>query len=105
MWWLSAYPVAGPAPRAEQLRAEARSAAPAQAQALESEAQRLDARHAQGNSFAGRIGRAVQPVFAPLGYDWQLTVGVLTSFMAAGSVRVDHDRAAGGATPTSSRSG
>ncbi|MGH8639525.1 MAG: nucleoside recognition domain-containing protein, partial [Burkholderiales bacterium] len=33
-------------------------------------------------SFAGRIGRFVQPVFAPLGYDWQLTVGVLTSFLA-----------------------
>jgi ferrous iron transport protein B len=40
------------------------------------------ARHAQANSFAGRIGRTIQPVFAPLGYDWQLTVGVLTSFLA-----------------------
>jgi ferrous iron transport protein B len=28
------------------------------------------------------MGRMVQPVFAPLGYDWQLTVGVLTSFLA-----------------------
>jgi ferrous iron transport protein B len=28
------------------------------------------------------IGRGLQPVFAPLGYDWQLTVGVLTSFLA-----------------------
>jgi ferrous iron transport protein B len=24
----------------------------------------------------------VQPVFAPLGFDWQLTVGVVTSFLA-----------------------
>lgn len=34
------------------------------------------------NSFAGRLGRAVEPVFAPLGFDWKMTVGVLTSFAA-----------------------
>jgi ferrous iron transport protein B len=28
------------------------------------------------------MGRIVQPVFEPLGYDWQLTIGVLTSFIA-----------------------
>jgi ferrous iron transport protein B len=33
-------------------------------------------------SFAGRIGQTVQPVFDPLGWDWQLTVGVMTSFAA-----------------------
>jgi ferrous iron transport protein B len=82
MWWLSNYPVSGSTPRAEALRAEAAQAAPEERAALETEAHWLDARHAQANSFAGRIGRAVQPVFAPLGYDWQLTVGVLTSFLA-----------------------
>lgn len=34
------------------------------------------------NSFAGQIGRAVQPLFAPLGFDWKMSVGVLTSFAA-----------------------
>ncbi|HEX2253720.1 MAG TPA: nucleoside recognition domain-containing protein, partial [Thermoanaerobaculia bacterium] len=58
------------------------AAAPAEREALETAAAQIDARHAQAGSFAGRIGRAVQPAFAPLGYDWQLTVGVLTSFMA-----------------------
>jgi ferrous iron transport protein B len=82
MWWLSSYPVAGPAPEAEALRARAEVAAPAEQQALLAEADGLDARYAEANSFAGRIGRAVQPVFSPLGYDWQLTVGVLTSFLA-----------------------
>jgi len=33
-------------------------------------------------SFAGRLGKAVEPVFAPLGYDWKLSVGVLASFAA-----------------------
>ena len=27
-------------------------------------------------------GRAVEPLFAPLGYDWRLTMGVLTAFAA-----------------------
>ncbi|MEE2643246.1 MAG: ferrous iron transport protein B [Planctomycetota bacterium] len=34
------------------------------------------------NSFAGRIGKTIQPVFAPLGFDWRTTVGVLNSFAA-----------------------
>jgi ferrous iron transport protein B len=33
-------------------------------------------------SVLGRTGKAVQPVFAPLGYDWQLSIGVLASFAA-----------------------
>jgi ferrous iron transport protein B len=57
MWWLSAYP-----------RVEVAESAPQSVQ--------------QSASYAGQIGRALQPAFAPLGYDWQLTVGVLTSFMA-----------------------
>ena len=42
----------------------------------------LQAKTAEANSFAGRIGRTIEPAFRPLGYDWQLTVGVLTSFVA-----------------------
>lgn len=34
------------------------------------------------HSFLGRIGKTIQPVFAPLGYDWQLSIGVLASFAA-----------------------
>ena len=33
-------------------------------------------------SFAGRLGHAMQPLFAPLGFDWKVTVGVVTSFAA-----------------------
>ena len=33
-------------------------------------------------SFAGQLGKFFEPAFAPLGYDWKLTVGVLTSFAA-----------------------
>ena len=54
MWWLSAFPRNGGA----------------------------DARAQQAGSFAGQLGEAVAPAFAPLGFDSQLTVGVLTSFLA-----------------------
>jgi ferrous iron transport protein B len=54
MWWLSAFPRADGA----------------------------DARAQQAGSFAGQLGEAVAPAFAPLGFDSQLTVGVLTSFLA-----------------------
>jgi ferrous iron transport protein B len=56
--------------------------APAEAEAMRAEAAGLEARAQQAGSFAGRAGRLIQPVFAPLGYDWQLTVGIVTSFVA-----------------------
>lgn len=85
MWWLSAYPVSEPPEAALALRAQAVDlsvAEPERAQVLEAEAAALERRHGEQHSFAGRLGRLAQPLFAPLGYDWQLTVGVLTSFVA-----------------------
>jgi ferrous iron transport protein B len=84
MWWLSAYPKVPPSEQVLALRAAA--AAPGieaeRAEALTAEADTLQSREEQAGSFSGRFGRAVAPVFQPLGFDWQLTVGVLTSFLA-----------------------
>lgn len=33
-------------------------------------------------SFAGRGGRLIEPVFRPLGFDWKIDVGIITSFAA-----------------------
>lgn len=33
-------------------------------------------------SLAGRGGRLVEPIFAPLGFDWKIDVGIITSFAA-----------------------
>jgi ferrous iron transport protein B len=33
-------------------------------------------------SYAADIGRTIQPIFAPLGFDWKITVGVLSSYAA-----------------------
>ena len=34
------------------------------------------------NSYIGKIGKAIQPAFAPLGFDWKMSVSLLTGFAA-----------------------
>lgn len=34
------------------------------------------------NSFIGRFGRAIEPVMAPLGFDWKISAGIVASFAA-----------------------
>ncbi len=33
-------------------------------------------------SFAGQLGKLIQPIFAPLGFDWKVSIGVVSSFAA-----------------------
>ncbi|MBX3379719.1 MAG: ferrous iron transporter B [Phycisphaeraceae bacterium] len=96
LWWLGSYPHVPPPPQVVAMRleaAEVRTRAAettgviagelgSRAEEIEASADKLEAANAKARSFIGRMGKAVQPVFAPLGYDWQLTVGVLTSFAA-----------------------
>ncbi|XOV76977.1 MAG: nucleoside recognition domain-containing protein [Phycisphaerales bacterium] len=85
LWWLGAYPNVGPAPESEALRTQAAQVEtidPDRAEQLTAEADILDKRYATQRSFLGRIGSTIQPVFAPLGYDRQLTIGVMASFAA-----------------------
>lgn len=49
---------------------------------LVQKASRLESKHAFANSFAGRLGKAIEPVIEPLGFDWQIGVGVISSFAA-----------------------
>jgi ferrous iron transport protein B len=92
LWWLGSYPHV-PTPKAvEQMRERAAAITaqagapegeePAEAKALLDEADGIERRNAKANSFMGIAAHAAAPVFKPLGYDWQLTVGVLTSFAA-----------------------
>lgn len=83
LWWLGAFPKVETSARATELRAAAQSAgSDAETAALRIEADRAEAGHAKARSYIGRLGHAAQPLFAPLGFDWKLTVGVLTSFAA-----------------------
>lgn len=38
--------------------------------------------HALERSYAGRMGKALEPVFAPLGFDWKIDVGIIGAFAA-----------------------
>jgi len=85
LWWLGAFPKAGPSPEAVRLRESAAAVAetkPERADQMTLSADRVDARYAKSQSMLGRLGKAVEPVLRPLGYDWQLSVGVLASFAA-----------------------
>jgi len=97
MWWMSAYPTAPTPAEAAALEARAHTIAveverapgatdaavrTAEAESLTAEAELLKARAQQEHSFAGRLGNAVEPVFAPLGLDERLTIAVMTSFLA-----------------------
>ncbi|MBF0348868.1 MAG: ferrous iron transport protein B [Magnetococcales bacterium] len=44
---------------------------------------KFDSRHQQfEQSYLGRIGKAISPVFAPLGFDWKDSVAILSGFFA-----------------------
>jgi len=85
LWWLSAYPKTAVPDSVIALREQASVIATTntdESERLYNEANSIEyASHLSG-SFAGQLGKFFQPVFAPLGYDWKLTVGVMTSFAA-----------------------
>jgi ferrous iron transport protein B len=86
LWWLGAYPKVDPPQRVTELRAQAAAEKAkgfeADADADDNLARVLEVSHAKSESYLGHIGRAVQPLLAPLGYDRQLSVGILASFAA-----------------------
>ncbi len=84
VWALAYFPRS---PRVEAVRTEARTAAEAtlSGPALEARLRTIDndaaAAHLE-NSWLGRAGHIVQPVFAPLGWDWRVSAGVIAGFPA-----------------------
>jgi ferrous iron transport protein B len=73
VWALSYFP--RDASVAERVRAAHPTESPEKVKA------RVQAAYVE-QSYMGRFGKAVQPVFDPLGFDWKITVGVLASFPA-----------------------
>ena len=86
LWALSYYPKSSPPVAAVAMTAQAvqlkANGDTNQAAALLATADRLTAQHSLQNSFAGKIGRVIEPVIAPLGYDWQIGIGIFSSFAA-----------------------
>jgi ferrous iron transport protein B len=86
LWALSYYPKSRPPVAALTLTTKAaqmeKTGDQTQAAELRDQADRLTAQHSLQNSFAGKIGRAIEPAIAPLGFDWQIGIGIFSSFAA-----------------------
>ncbi len=83
LWWLSAYPKVDVSESVIALREQASIVTQTdESERLLNEANSLEYTQQLSGSFAGQLGKFIQPVFAPLGYDWKLTIGVMTSFAA-----------------------
>jgi ferrous iron transport protein B len=72
LWVLATYPKSAPSPEALTL----------QQRGLNEQADRLISRQGLENSIAGHIGRFIEPVIRPLGFDWQIGIGIISSFAA-----------------------
>ncbi|MFN3605169.1 MAG: ferrous iron transport protein B [Leptonema sp. (in: bacteria)] len=51
-------------------------------QQLESEIEKEKASFYLQNSYLGTLGRFIEPIFKPLGFDWKLSIGILSAFPA-----------------------
>ena len=78
LWALSSF---GPGNRMQEVNTRYEEAAkkdPAHAAGLDKERQT----DLLENSYAGLLGKAIEPVIAPLGYDWKIGIALITSFAA-----------------------
>jgi ferrous iron transport protein B len=102
LWWLSSYPhvaladlpkdVAAPIARlqaqaqAQAVQAAGQAAQAAgmadQARALQGQADRLLESESLARSYAGRLGRLIEPAIRPLGFDWKIGVGLISALAA-----------------------
>ena len=86
LWVLAEYPKSAPSQQVLSMQTQAAalqsSGQTAPADALFADAQRLDDREALAYSLAGRVGHFVEPVLSPLGFNWQIGLGIVTSLVA-----------------------
>ena len=86
LWFLASYPRSATSTSVDEQLAEAavltESGRAEEAQSLEISAQREAAQDRLSYSMAGRLGHWIEPVIAPLGFDWQIGVGIVSSFAA-----------------------
>jgi ferrous iron transport protein B len=86
LWALSHYPKSSPPATAMAMQAQSvqleKSGEQSKADELRADANRLTAQSSLQNSFAGKIGHVIEPVIRPLGYDWQIGIGIVSSFAA-----------------------
>jgi ferrous iron transport protein B len=92
LWFLATYPKGSEIEKQFEARKAAvqasttPSATPGEGEKLRAAALQELAKEEAGlklrHSFAGRLGRAIEPIIAPLGFDWRIGIGIVTSFAA-----------------------
>lgn len=89
LWALAHYPVMSESDLSDDiagqiaaLQTEAKTAEAEVAKEYLVKADRLLSQEKLAYSFVGRIGKLAEPVFAPLGFDWKINIGVISSFAA-----------------------
>lgn len=87
LWALATYPKSDAPPAAaitleEQASALEMTGNHAEAEKLTAEADVITSRDALAHSFAGRLGKLIEPAVRPLGFDWQIGIGIISSFAA-----------------------
>jgi ferrous iron transport protein B len=78
LWFLSSY---GPGDRIETV-ATRYEQLKIQHPEKEEELAKLEATEKLENSYAGIMGKAIEPIIKPLGYDWKIGIALITSFAA-----------------------
>jgi ferrous iron transport protein B len=86
LWFLATYPKSDPPSEAVAMMTEsvlrAENGELEEAQALRDDADRTTAQSQLSKSMAGRLGHLIEPIIEPLGFDWQIGVGIISSFAA-----------------------
>jgi ferrous iron transport protein B len=86
LWALSHYPKSSPPATAIAMQTQAaqleKSGEQTKSDDLRAKADRLTAQYSLQNSYAGKIGHVIEPAIRPLGYDWQIGIGIVSSFAA-----------------------
>lgn len=80
LWFLGSYPRHTPASAPVEARLAA-AVASGDSVAVAAAERDLDAVRLE-HSWAGRVGRAIEPVIEPLGFDWRIGIGLITSLAA-----------------------
>jgi ferrous iron transport protein B len=86
LWALASFPTSAPPAEVAALTAQAeqlvQAGQTAEASTLLYQAESLTRQSRLANSVAGRLGQFIEPAIRPLGFDWQIGVGILSSFAA-----------------------
>jgi ferrous iron transport protein B len=78
LWFLSSY---GPGNRMQKAETKYAALIVQQPDKIDSLQKQLSAEKLQ-NSYAGILGKSIEPVIEPLGYDWKIGIALITSFAA-----------------------